>query len=96
MGPADFRPALGRLALQPGWIHAVFPNSIQGGTSRQAPGGTPRTEWSKPARRDAYGSAKTTSRSFPRGSAVAGAETLTARYCLPSFPSYVMGTASTL
>ena len=33
------------------------------------------------------GSANTTSRSFPRGSPVAGAETLAATYCLPSFPA---------
>ena len=33
------------------------------------------------------GSANTTSRSFPRGSPLAGAETLAATYCRPSFPA---------
>ena len=33
------------------------------------------------------GSANTTSRSFPRGSPLAGAETLAATYCRPSLPA---------
>ena len=38
----------------------------------------------------------TTSRSLPRSSPVAGAETFAATYCRPSLPPYVIGTASTL